>query len=246
MSIADTVSLAYMWGSIFCEELRTEDSLSCIQPLGNSSLCATLFCFYLSMAQTNPSPEEALSLFQRIETKFPSGLGEERWQILAVLSKHFILINVHCKPTESSFQISAVAGGGHPHFAANLYQYLIRKPQYSTSDQRKTLVRRLREALVKLVSVVGVVRPLEAIFSIADIEREEDKDYSFSRFASPARTVMSWTDHCRSSEHWQSGEENKQRGTDWLAEIYRHNDASTKDRMAAHKDFRALYSLIVH
>jgi hypothetical protein len=35
--------------------------------------------------------------------------------------------------------------------------------------------------LVKLVSIVGVVRPLEAIFSIADIERDEDKDYSFSR-----------------------------------------------------------------
>jgi len=76
--------------------------------------------------------------------------------------------------------------------------------------------------LVKLVSVVGVVRPLEAIFSIADIEREEDKDFSFSR------------------ECWQSGEANRQRGADWLAQIYRHNDASTAERMAAHKDFRWL------
>ena len=39
-------------------------------------------------------------------------------------------------------------------------------------------------------------------------------------------------------ENWQSGEENRKRGTDWLMEIYRHNDAKTKDRMAAHKDFR--------
>ena len=35
---------------------------------------------------------------------------------------------------------------------------------------------------MKLVSVVGVPKPLEAIFSIADIEREEDKDYSSSRY----------------------------------------------------------------
>lgn len=25
-------------------------------------------------------------------------------------------------------------------------------------------------------------------------------------------------------EKWQSGEENKKRGGDWLAQIYRHND----------------------
>lgn len=37
---------------------------------------------------------------------------------------------------------------------------------------------------MKLVSVVGVPKPLEAIFSIADIERDEDKDYSFSRYPS--------------------------------------------------------------
>lgn len=42
-------------------------------------------------------------------------------------------------------------------------------------------MRRLREALVKLVSIVGVVKPLESCFAMADIEREEDKDYSFSR-----------------------------------------------------------------
>lgn len=34
---------------------------------------------------------------------------------------------------------------------------------------------------MKLVSIVGVVKPLESIFAIADIERDEDKDFSFSR-----------------------------------------------------------------
>lgn len=42
-------------------------------------------------------------------------------------------------------------------------------------------MRRLRETLTKLVSIVGVVKPLESIFAMAYIEREEDKDYSFSR-----------------------------------------------------------------
>lgn len=120
------------------------------------------------------------------------------------------------------YQISAITGGGHPAFAADLYKYLISKPQYSTPDQRKALIRRLREALVKLVSVVGVPKPLEATFSIADIERDVDKDYSFSR------------------EHWSSGEVNQQKGMDWLKQIYRHNDASTMEKMAAHKDLRWL------
>jgi hypothetical protein len=44
---------------------------------------------------------------------------------------------------------------------------------------------------------------------------------------------------CR--ENWQSGEANRKRGANWLAQIYRHNDASTADRMAAHKDLRKRY-----
>jgi len=59
--------------------------------------------------------------------------------------------------------------------------YLIQKPQHATSESRQNLVRRLREALVKCVSIVGVCKPLEAIFSIDAAERPEDKDYSFSR-----------------------------------------------------------------
>ncbi|KAK5112190.1 hypothetical protein LTR85_011623 [Meristemomyces frigidus] len=154
------------------------------------------------MALTNPFAEEALQLFKDVEHHFPSkSLGEERWYILA---------------------ISAITGGGHPGFAKELYLYLISKPEYSTSEQRQALMRRLREALVKLVSVVGVPKPLEAVFSMGEVERDEDKDHSFSR------------------ENWQSGEENKKRGADWLAQIYRHNDNKTAEMMSAHKDFRWL------
>lgn len=35
---------------------------------------------------------------------------------------------------------------------------------------------------MKCVSIYGVCRPLEVVFGITKIEREEDKDYSFSRY----------------------------------------------------------------
>lgn len=113
------------------------------------------------MSLTDPTPEEALQLFQSIESSFPSKtLGDDKWYILALAS---------------------ITAGGHSEFAVNLYQYLISKPEYSTPEQRQALMRRMREALMKLVSVVGVPKPLEAIFQIAGVEREEDRDYSFLR-----------------------------------------------------------------
>lgn len=81
-----------------------------------------------------------------------------------------------------NFQISALTGGNQPEFVGNLYTHLIHQPQYSTPPSRQRLVRRLREALVKCVSIVGVCKPIEAVFQIAEVEREEDRDYSFSRF----------------------------------------------------------------
>ena len=113
------------------------------------------------MSLTEPTPEETLQLFQSIESAFPAkALGDDKWYILTLAS---------------------ITAGGHSEFAANLYQYLISKPEHSTSEQRQALMRRLREALMKLVSVVGVPKPLEAIFKIAAVEREQDRDYSFSR-----------------------------------------------------------------
>lgn len=43
-------------------------------------------------------------------------------------------------------------------------------------------MRRIRETLFKLIVIVGVCKPLEAIFVIDAVTRPEDKDYSFSRF----------------------------------------------------------------
>lgn len=78
-------------------------------------------------------------------------------------------------------QISALVGV-EPDHVGTLYTYLINKPQFSTSESRKHLISRLREALVKNVSVQGVCKPLEALFSITKVERPEDQDFSFSRY----------------------------------------------------------------
>lgn len=158
------------------------------------------------MSLTEPSKSEALVLFQQIESAFPSAnLGTDRWYILA---------------------LAAITTGGHTEFAADLYLYLVSKPEYATSNTRKELVRRLREALIKLVSVVGVPKPLESVFAIAGVEREEDKDYSFSR------------------ENWASGEANRRRGRDWLDQIYKANHAATENTLAAHKDFCKVASFL--
>jgi hypothetical protein len=99
---------------------------------------------------------------------------------------------------------------------------LISKPEFTTSASRQALVRRLREALVKDVSILGVCKPLEAIMGISKVEREEDKDHSFSR------------------KDWKSGPENEARGSNWLNTIYLHNQAKTDNILAQHKDFGEL------
>lgn len=74
-----------------------------------------------------------------------------------------------------------MVGGGQPGFAPLLYKELIKRPEYTTSGQRQGLMRRIRETLFKLIVIIGVCKPLEAIFDIDAVTRPEDKDYSFSR-----------------------------------------------------------------
>jgi hypothetical protein len=112
-----------------------------------------------------------------------------------------------------------MVGGGQPGFAPLLYKLLIARPEYSTSEQRQALMRRIREALVKLVSICGVCKPLDAIFDIDAITRPEDKDYSFSR------------------EGWQCDEENRKRGFQWQDRLYKHNQGKIDDALSSQKDF---------
>lgn len=122
------------------------------------------------MALTTPEQSDIIELFDAVEQHFPSAtLGDDKWYILLLCS---------------------LSAGGHPELAADLYSHMISRAEFSRPDTRKALVRRFREALMKLVSVVGVPKPLESIFCIAEVERDEDKDHTFTRSAVWARFSM--------------------------------------------------------
>lgn len=139
-------------------------------------------------------------LFAEVETAISTtSAGPNRWYLVA---------------------ISCLVAGPDPDTAAaQLYGYLCAQPQYRTSVARQKLIRRLREALVKSVSIVGVCKPLEAIIAIAAIERPEDRDYSTTR------------------EGWQCDEANLEHGLAWFHKIYTHDSTGTLDLFAAHRDF---------
>lgn len=149
------------------------------------------------MAQkTSP---ELLSLLNRIESEFPSAtLGQERW---------FFVV------------LSTLTAAGKPALAADLYLYLITLAQYQSLDARKELMKRLREALVKIVSIVGVCKPLEAVMCIDAVTRPEDKEKSCSR------------------ENWACDEANHERGTSWLIKLYGENIKPIDEMFDSHRDF---------
>ncbi|KAF2798776.1 hypothetical protein K505DRAFT_346378 [Melanomma pulvis-pyrius CBS 109.77] len=147
----------------------------------------------------DPTEDDALALFKAVEEKFPSNsLGNDKWYIVT---------------------FAAMVGGGQPGFAPTLYKELIKRPEYSTPEQRKALMRRIRETMMKLVSVVGVCKPLEAIFDIDAVTGAEDKDYSFSR------------------DGWQCDEANRLRGFAWQDRIYKHNQGKIDDVLSSQRDF---------
>ncbi|KAH7082288.1 hypothetical protein FB567DRAFT_448268 [Paraphoma chrysanthemicola] len=147
----------------------------------------------------DPTDGEALALFKAIEQNFPSRtLGDDKWYVLA---------------------LAAIVGGGQPGFAPLLYKELIKRPEYQTSEERQGLMRRLRETLFKLIVIIGVCKPLEAIFDIDAITRPEDKDYSFSR------------------DGWQCDEANAKRGWAWQSRLYQHNQEGIDNVLASQRDF---------
>ncbi|PSN61746.1 hypothetical protein BS50DRAFT_503989 [Corynespora cassiicola Philippines] len=151
---------------------------------------------------------DLVKLFESISQKFnTTSLGPDRWYILT---------------------LSALVGGTEPEFADQLYLYLCTLPEFQTPTQRQSLVRRLRETLVKLVSIVGVCKPLEAIIAIMKVERPEDRDYSFSR------------------RDWKNDDENHARAMGWMTKIYERNLESTLDMFAAHQDFRWISTEITY
>lgn len=137
-------------------------------------------------------------LFRKIENDFQKTSLSEKWYI-AILA--------------------ALAGGSNPLLCSDLYLYLLSKKEYSTPPQRQALIRRIREVLIKCVSIVGVCKPIEAILEINKYEKEEDKDQSTTR------------------EGWQCDEENLNRGMGWMQKIYTGNLNDTMHLFRDHKDF---------
>lgn len=154
-----------------------------------------------------PIAEDAITLFEELEKKFPhKTLGNNIWYLVALSG----LIGVE------------------PEHAGSLYAYLIAKPEFSTPESRKALVRRLREVLVKNVSLQGVCKPIEAVFAIAKLERPEDQDFSFSR------------------KGWQLGPANREKGEAWLKTIYQQNLSGVLEKFNAHKDFEFISAEITY
>ncbi|KAH7139152.1 hypothetical protein B0J11DRAFT_422293 [Dendryphion nanum] len=151
------------------------------------------------MATSSSVGSELIDLFAQVQSQFPTAsLGPEKW---------FLVV------------LSTLTGIGKPSLAADLYLYLISLPQYSESGARKELMRRLREALVKEVSIVGVCRPLEATMCIDAVTRDEDKDKSWSR------------------EDWKCDQINHDRGTEWLTKLYGENLKPIDEMFDSHRDF---------
>lgn len=159
----------------------------------------------MSSQQSNPDdPAPSASpgiwqVFAKIEKAFQgTSLGPDRWYIVTM---------------------ATLVGGNDPELSKELYLYLIAKPEFSTPDQRKALIRRLRETLVKAVSIVGVCKPLEAIMAINGVERDEDKDRGATR------------------EGWACDEANLERGMGWLRKVYTGDTNSTLGLFDDHPDF---------
>ncbi|KAK7992103.1 hypothetical protein PG996_012882 [Apiospora saccharicola] len=160
-------------------------------------------------SSSESSPHKIHDLFRTIETDWSrSGLGANRWYLLT---------------------IATLAGGNDPELSDQLYLYLISQPAFSTPAQRQSLIRELREALIKTVSLVGVCKPLEAIMAINAYEKPEDKD------PSPA-----------TREGWQCDEANLQRGLGWMRKIYTGDTDSTIALFDDHRDFAWLSQNITY
>lgn len=147
-------------------------------------------------------------LFTELENRFKTTtLGRDKWYILAT---------------------STLAASPDPEHADQLYLHLCNQPAYQTPQARQALIRRLREALVKAVPIIGVCKSIEAILSISKVERGSDKDYTFTR------------------EGWQCDTANHERGAAWMQKLYARNTSGTLNLFAAHKDFAWLSEEITY
>ncbi|KAL4895188.1 hypothetical protein BDV59DRAFT_160706 [Aspergillus ambiguus] len=139
-------------------------------------------------------------LFQDLESRFQktTALPADKWAILAA---------------------ACIVASSDPERVDQLYLHLIQQEQHASSPARQALVRRLREVLFKSIIIVGVCKPIEAVIAISKVERDEDKDYTFTR------------------DGWTNDAANHERGMGWMQKLYSRNTSGTLDLFAAHRDF---------
>ncbi|POR34810.1 Uncharacterized protein TPAR_05017 [Tolypocladium paradoxum] len=151
---------------------------------------------------------QLFQLFEDIEHRFKStNLGHDRWYILV---------------------IACLSASPDPEAAAALYLFLVSKPQYQSTEARQALVRRLREALVKCVCLVGVCKPIEAVLAISRAELPEDRDLGCTR------------------NGWQADAANHERALGWFRQVYTRNANDTMGLFDAHKDFAWISTKITY
>ncbi|KAH6656567.1 hypothetical protein BKA67DRAFT_531831 [Truncatella angustata] len=145
-------------------------------------------------------------LFRDVEKKFEAtSLSTESWYILMV---------------------ACIVASPDPELAAQLYIYL-REQYYPTAKSRQGLMRRLREALVKCVAIIGVCKPIEAVVTINEVENDEDKDYTSTR------------------REWQCNKANHEKGMESFERIYASSEKRLKS-FDSHRDFAWLSTEITY
>ncbi|KAK1828690.1 hypothetical protein QBC39DRAFT_358476 [Podospora conica] len=150
-----------------------------------------------SATATATPPQSLEDLFNKAEAGFPARFREHGWYITVLAS---------------------LVGSGQQQLAGRLYEHLVAQPQYQTSASRQALVRRMREALVKCIIINGIPVVIEAITSISDIEKPEDRDYSCSR------------------QDWQIGPETSERAAKVLKVLYKSEKGGHVKTLQSHLD----------
>ncbi len=151
------------------------------------------------------------ALFEKIEDEFrATRLGGEGWYLLAAAS---------------------LVAGPDPELVAQLYLHLCAQPARAASAARQALVRRLREALVKSVALVGVCKPIEAVLALARAERPEDRD------PLDTCTRAGWRCGGGDGDEDDDAGRNRERGLAWFRRLYAGDAEATLGLFDAHRDF---------
>lgn len=138
-------------------------------------------------------------LFRKIEARFQtSNIPSDQWYLAA---------------------LSSLTTTSEPQLAEQLYLYLIKQPTYSTPEAHQVLTRRMREALIKGIPLIGLPKTAEALLAISKVQTDDDLDSSFSR------------------EGWMCNGSNHTRGMNWLQRIYAQNVTSLFEMFKNHRDF---------